>query len=279
VAPAVGMISRTSLRSGTLTYRERLMSASTVDSQLLERYRNEGFVALPRFVAGREWRALSASVDRFLRTVVPQIPPEHVFYEDKNDPATLKQLQHLGDYDAWFHELFTAGPFRQLAEQLLEGPVVPKNMQYFNKPAGVGRATPPHQDGYYFMLDPCEALTMWLALDPVDDENGCVRYVRGSHRLGMREHARTNTLGFSQGIVDYPTPDDRQREVAMPAGPGDLLAHHALTIHRADANHSPNRNRRALGFIYYSERAREDVAAHAAYQRRLAEELRTAGKI
>lgn len=156
---------------------------------------------------------------------------------------------------------------------------MPRNMQYFNKPPGIGQPTPPHQDGYYFMLEPCEAVTMWFALDDVDEENGCVRYVRGSHRRGMREHARTQTLGFSQGIVDYPTDTDRECEITFPAKPGDLLVHDAMTIHRADGNRSATRSRRALGFIYYSERAREDADAHAAYQRNLAEDMKAVGKI
>lgn len=202
-----------------------------------------------------------------------------MFYEDTSDAATLKQIQQMGDHDPWFHELFTAGRFREVAELLLDGPVVPKNMQYFNKPPGVGQPTPPHQDGYYFMLAPCEAVTMWVALDDVDEENGCVRYVKGSHEMGMREHARTRTLGFSQGIVDYPTDDDRECEVAFPAQPGDLLVHHALTIHRADGNRSQTRTRRALGFIYYSERAQEDAEAHATYQRKLADDMKASGKI
>jgi phytanoyl-CoA hydroxylase len=57
------------------------------------------------------------------------------------------------------------------------------------------------------------------------------------------------------------------------------LAHHALTIHRADANASATRTRRALGFIYYGESAREDLAAHKAYQAKLATEMEVAGKI
>ena len=100
-----------------------------------------------------------------------------------------------------FGNLFN-NKFKRLAEILLEGSVVGQNMQYFNKPTKIGKPTPPHQDGYYFMLTPCEALTMWLALDEVDEKNGCVRYVRGSNHLTMRSHSQTNTLGFSQGITD-----------------------------------------------------------------------------
>lgn len=249
------------------------------NSQFLDAYDRDGYVLIRNFVAGEALRELQTNIDRFIADVVPSMSAEHVFYEDRDDPTTLKQLQQMANYDPWFQEQFTAGPFRKIAEVLLRGPVVPKNMQYFNKPPGVGQPTPPHQDGYYFMLEPCEALTMWFALEDVDEETGCVRYVPGSHRLGMREHGRTQTLGFSQGIVDYPRPEDSANELAFPASPGDLLAHDALTIHRADGNSSANRTRRALGFIYYSERAREDAAAHEAYQKKLKQELETTGKI
>ncbi len=246
---------------------------------IADRFATDGFVAIAPFLTGDELGDLRRNVERFLRDVVPNMLAEHVFYEQKDDQATLKQLQRLGDYDPWFETLFTTGQFRRVAEQLLDGPVVPKNMQYFNKPPGIGQPTPPHQDGYYFMLEPCEAVTMWLALDDVDETNGCVRYVRGSHRRGMRHHSRTTTLGFSQGIDDYPNQQDELDEVALPAAAGDLLVHHALTIHRADANRDQHRSRRAIGLIYYSHRAREDQAAHAAYQRKLAAEMRDAGRI
>lgn len=61
--------------------------------------------------------------------------------------------------------------------------------------------------------------------------------------------------------------------------PGDLLVHHALTIHRADRNRSQTRTRQALGFIYDSERAQVDEKAHAAYQKQLAAEMKEEGKI
>lgn len=255
------------------------MTVSTTNATRVTHFKSDGFVALPQFVHGKDLTELLSHVDRFISDIVPQLPPEAVFYEDRNDLTTLKQIQQMGDHDPWFHKLFTEGSFRDIAELLLDGPVVPRNLQYFNKPPGVGQPTPPHQDGYYFMLDPCEAVTMWFALEDADEQNGCVRYARGSHRNGMRQHTRTQTLGFSQGIVDYPTDQDRAAEIAIPAQPGDLLVHDAMTIHRADRNQSTTRSRKALGFIYYSERAREDTQAHAAYQRQLAEDMKSQGKM
>jgi phytanoyl-CoA hydroxylase len=249
------------------------------DDSLLDQFDREGYIAIPGFLDPDVCLEWAEQVSRFIKEIVPGMPAEHVFYEDKADRSSLKQLQRMGDYDPWFQKEFTAGAFTLLAERLLGGPVEPKNMQYFSKPPGVGKPTPPHQDGYYFKLKPCKALTMWLALDDVDEANGCVRYVRGSHKRGLRKHTRTQTLGFSQGIEGYPESQDIEHEKPLSARNGDLLVHHALTIHRAEGNLSENRPRRAIGFIFYSEDAQEDLKAHASYQRRLAEELKSSGKI
>lgn len=255
------------------------MTFDTRQNSLRDAFDEDGFVTLPGFVAGKALSELQHRVTHYLEHIVPTLPPEHVFYEDRNDASSLKQLQQLGQHDPWFAQLLHDSEFRQAAEFFLQAPVVPRNLQYFNKPPLQGKPTPPHQDGFYFMLDPCDAVTMWLALDVVDAENGCVRYLPGSHRRGMRTHTRTQTLGFSQGIVDYPTASDSSGESAIPAMPGDLLVHHAMTIHRADGNTSATRSRRALGLVYYSIHAREDTLAHAEYQRRLTEELKASGRI
>jgi len=240
-------------------------------------FQEDGFVAVPKFRNLEELSAIESALAHFIDVRVPQLPAEEVFYEDKANPASLKQIQRLHEHDGFFGEFFNGKP-KALAQELLGEPVIGKNLQYFDKPPGIGQATPAHQDGHYFMLQPCHAVTMWMALDTVDEENGCVRYLRGSHLDGMRPHERTQTLGFSQGIVDFGKNETRE-EVPCPAKPGDLLAHHAMTVHRADANASLTRTRRALGFIFYGESAREDKVAHQAYQKNLADEMSALGKI
>ena len=118
-----------------------------------------------------------------------------------------------------------------------------------------------------------------MALDVVDKKNGFVRYLKGSHKNGLRSHRKTKSLGFSQGISDFGTEADRSDEVICSAQPGELLVHHAMTIHRAEANTSKTRSRRALGFIFYGERALEDVEANRKYKQKLEGELATTGKI
>ncbi len=240
----------------------------------------DGFVAIDPLFDGRRMEEINAEVDRVLKDVVPRMPVEQVYYENKNDRSTIKQLQKLFEYSDVFRQLMFEGPIRQIAEAVLDDDVVPMNMQFFNKPPGIGQPTPPHQDGYYFHLAPPEAVTGWLALEPVDHENGCIHYVRGSNKPeGFRPHGFTGVLGFSQGMTDFGTDADKAGTIACPGGAGTFLVHHAKTIHWAGANTSPTRSRRALGFIYYGARAKLDVAAKEAYQQRLNERLKADGKI
>jgi phytanoyl-CoA hydroxylase len=254
-----------------------ISNAVSDPNQLIREFAATGFVAVRGFLAPPELTKLRDELEHYQRVVLPRLPHDAVLYEVKGQPATLKQMPLLGDHCLYFGHLLNGNRFRQLAELLLGGPVVPKQVQWLNKSARLGAATPPHQDGYYYMIEPPEAVAMWLALDEADEANGCMRYLPGSHRHGMRTHGRMNTLGFSLGITDFGD-TDHAAEVALPAQPGDLLVHHCLTIHRADANPS-QRERRALQFVYFSARAREDQERKAEYQGRLKRELAAAGRI
>ena len=229
----------------------------------------DGFIFIPGFLNHEEIKAVKAKLDDLIYNGLSKIAPHHIFYEDKNDPNALKQLQDLQDYDPFFAAMLTNSKFENMAETLLGEKAIGKTIEYFNKPSKIGRPTPPHQDNFYFMLNPPQALTMWLGLEDVDEENGCVRYIRGSHLLGMRAHGKTQTSGFSQAIADYGEKESKENEILFHTGPGDLLIHHSMTIHRADGNTSKNRTRKALGFIYFGESAKEDTERKKAYQQSL----------
>ena len=246
-----------------------------------ERFATDGFVRIEHFCSPEQVAEVLAELDRYITEVVPRIPDTDAFYEDRSRPETLKQLIRLADHDDYFHDLLHRGALPQMAALILGEDVRPINQQIFIKPpGGLSKATPPHQDGFYFHLEPCSAMTLWLALDDVDEENGCLSFVRGSHLRGVREHQRTRTLGFSQGVPDFGSEQRPGRRDGLPRiAAGDLIAHHALTIHSAGANRAADRQRRAVGMIYYGVSARESTEEHEAYQRTLADDLRKAGKI
>lgn len=245
--------------------------------QARSQFTKDGFAVIRGFLGSEEVDQIIREIERYVADVVPTLSPEEAFYEVKGDPSTLKQLPRIDYHDAYFRRFHRHRRMSELAAHLLGCPVVPRDLQWFNKPPVFGKPTPAHQDGFYDKIEPIEMVNMWLALDPVDEQNGCVRYVAGSHQRGLREHARTNTLGFSQGLVDY-GPEDEANEVAICATPGDMLAHHGLTIHRADGNTS-DRSRRAMGGVYYAAHVRKHRAVADAYREQLMSELLRDGKI
>ncbi|NRB17842.1 MAG: phytanoyl-CoA dioxygenase family protein [Rhodobacteraceae bacterium] len=248
--------------------------------QMAASFKNDGYLAIEPLYSESEMLALNGEIRRFIQDVVPRMPAERVYYEEKSDRSSLKQLQKMFEYDSYFKDLMLNGAVRRIAEIVLGEKVVPVNMQYFNKPAGIGKPTPPHQDGYYFHLKPCRAVTGWLALEDVDEENGCIHYVCGSHKVeGFRDHGQTGVLGFSQGMTDFGTQEDKRQSISLPGSAGTFLMHDAKTIHWAGANKSKTRSRRALGFIYYAESAKLDAEAKEAYQLGLDAKLRSTGAV
>src|SRR5690606_18348879 len=135
---------------------------------------------IPGFLDTDEVDEITQNFERVIEHVTPNMPTEKIFFEDPNDPLTLKQLIDIHQYDRFFDNILNKGKFKDIAAFLLDDEVIGKTLEYFNKPPRIGKPTPPHQDGYYFMLKPSVAVTMWMALEPADEENGCVRYIKGS---------------------------------------------------------------------------------------------------
>lgn len=232
-------------------------------SAFQESFDRDGFVVVPQLLAPAEFACLREELDRYIREVVPTLSDADAFYLDKRRPETLKQLQHMG-VDPFFRDYSRHPVWTALAAALLGEEVAGQDPEWFNKPAGTESPTPPHQDNYYFCLTPPSVVTIWMALDDVDEENGCLRYIRGSHRRGVRPHGRSNILGFSQGVSDF-GPDDLAEEVSVHLAPGDVVAHHGNTIHRAEPNRSATRNRRSFALVYRGASCQRDTAAYERY--------------
>jgi phytanoyl-CoA hydroxylase len=148
---------------------------------------------------------------------------------------------------------------RQIA-QLLDAPQVRlwhDQIQY--KPAGTGGINMWHQDWPYWpILSVPDQVTAWVALDDVDEENGCMKMVPGSHQWG-------NTIDFlnslGQDFAAMPaTWEGRPIEVrACPVPAGGVHFHHGLTWHGSNRNRS-GRKRRAVALHFMGNRTRYRAA-------------------
>lgn len=126
------------------------------------------------------------------------------------------------------------------------------------KEPGAVEATALHQDLSYFHVDGSQICTVWAPLDPVDVTSGAVRYLPGSH-LDPALY-RPNFFVSDQEIPDtegesVPAVAD-DRLVSFSTGPGDVIVHHARTLHGAHPNRSTSQRRRAVSVRYCGDDAR-----------------------
>ena len=233
-------------------------------AHLKSQYDREGFVIVRQLLSRDDFAELNANLDRYIRDVVPGLPATDAFYEvDQSQPGSLKQL-HRMEQDSFFVAYQRHPVWCALAEALVGEAVATMSPEWFNKPPRSEKGTPPHQDNYYFNLRPCNVVTLWMALDVVDEENACLRYIPRSHLQPTRPHARGGVLGFSQAISDYGEAD-RVAETPIVLQPGDVTAHHGNLIHVAGANRSATRHRRAFAMVFKGVSCRRDEEAHARY--------------
>lgn len=128
------------------------------------------------------------------------------------------------------------------------------------KPAAAGgisgAANMWHQDSPYWpVLQPkTTEMSAWVALDDVDEENGCMWMIPGSHKWGdaikdIHEHLMDATDFFDLPAEYQGHP---LKPVACPVKRGEVHYHHALTWHGSNTNLS-GRPRRAIALHYMNE--------------------------
>ena len=98
-----------------------------------------------------------------------------------------------------------------------------------------------HQDATHWKLAEPRAVTAWLALTPSRRDNGCVRFVPGSHQ-SVVPHEDTsdpdNLLGRRERVL---ADLDEASAVDAELGAGQMSIHHALVIHGSEPNRSGSR--------------------------------------
>jgi hypothetical protein len=129
--------------------------------------------------------------------------------------------------------------------------------QVWAKPPGA----PPlvyHRDSPYFMFEPTDVVTVWFALDDMDEELGPLEYVKGSHLWGDGRVGSANQ--FFQANVKSLLKSAAEREglllealdIVSMAGlqAGGLSIHHGRIWHGSGKNNSTSRPRRGLGMHF-----------------------------
>jgi phytanoyl-CoA hydroxylase len=127
-------------------------------------------------------------------------------------------------------------------------PILGKNIRLYGskinmKSAGFGAPVEWHQDWAFYPHSNNDVLTACLLLDDMDEDNGALRVVPGSHKGPIYDHHHD---GLFCGALDAAAEElDTDSAVSCCGAAGDMLVFHARCIHGSAVNRS-NRQRRLL---------------------------------
>lgn len=109
------------------------------------------------------------------------------------------------------------------------------------------KPTPWHQDFPYWPMENSGALSIWIALDDVDENNGCMMFIPKSQKL--KNLKSVDFLEPHDLFEETKGEADRNTAVICRMKAGSCTFHDGLTFHYAHANNT-DRPRRVLAIIY-----------------------------
>jgi hypothetical protein len=201
-------------------------------------YSRDGFMIIDRpILAKADFEALSVRV-RGRRALADAAPHRLASPPHFTDPALLRCL--LSDRIV------------DLLEPVLGPDIALFTTRYFSKPAGYPYHVPWHRDASVFSasLTPAEVCTLWLAIDPSTEANGCLRV------LSLRDSGFAPRSARLSRSIRVPSSVEK-RAVSLETSPNHGFLMGAWTLHSSGPNPSSDR-RCALAARYVSTRVKFD---------------------
>ena len=191
-------------------------------------YSRDGCVVIPNFLDRAELAELDARTEAYLA----RGNHRQKFAKAKAFQGTLK---NLNADDEWFDRLLREGRPAQVVSHLLDDELHPATAAFFDRLPGEETAIAPHFDALGHRRN---GATLWIALDDTRKENGCLYYVKGSHK--QEYESKVGLAGFDEFT---------EGAFAVELNPGDAAVHSALTVHWSYPNQT-QRSRRGVSFFY-----------------------------
>jgi ectoine hydroxylase-related dioxygenase (phytanoyl-CoA dioxygenase family) len=224
-----------------------------------EAFRRDGFVHLRGVLAEAELNEIEAVYDRFLRgeiAVAGKDLNDMTTGEHGTDPsgyAIVNVMVPRRYFPQWQGNLFERRA-ASIARQLCgEGMVIDFDQLLAKQPGRGDAVFHWHQDqAYWIDTDDRRTATVWLAVDDSTIENGCMQFLRGSHREPVRPHHPLHgDRDTSHTLVTELRTDD---EVTLvPIDRGDVTVHCEGVLHGSGGNRSSDSWRRAYIIAFRSE--------------------------
>ena len=192
-------------------------------SEQIEQYREEGYT-IPAY----------------------RLPSETVAAIKADHARLIERLPQFSDYcgallmyDFGFLNYAKNPDILDMVEQLIGPDIALWNSSLFAKPARVGTRTPWHQDGKYWPIRPLATCTVWMALDDATRENGCLRFLPGTHKTRqLAPHHFNDAEDIALPLELDAELVDESKAVDIVLEAGQMSLHDVYLAHGSEANKS-----------------------------------------
>lgn len=202
-------------------------------------FQKNGFLTLQQLATPDEVRELRAKLeDLFMRKVGEKEGAQEDFLagEKHEVEKTAPQIMNPVNYLPELHHTRCFKNAQAIAQQILGENARSTCDLAILKQAYVGTGTPWHQDEAF--RDPSleyHELNIWVALQDATTQNGCLRYLPGSHRNEVLQHGPPNNDPTSQAL-ECVAAFDQENVVTCELPAGGCAMHHSRMLHSAGPN-------------------------------------------
>jgi phytanoyl-CoA hydroxylase len=167
---------------------------------------------------------------------------EHDAFDDdgnliQDKEISLNKMGHaMHDLDPVFDAFSRTPDMAQVARDIgFDDPVILQSMMIF-KPPRIGGEVYCHQDSTFLYTEPESCVGFWFALEDATVENGCMQFIPGGHRMGLKQRqfrGADGNLAF-ETLDDTPWPEGA--EIAAEAEAGTLVIFDGRSPHLSGPN-------------------------------------------
>ncbi len=215
-------------------------------------YRSNGYLQLDGVLTEAEIAELAGLTDEMNASLEKTLPPlaERGAYQQ-----VFLQVVNVWRRDPRFRK-FTLHPrLAGIARRLIGCQKVRLWHDHLmtKMPGRDSRPTDWHQDTPYWPMNEPGGMSVWIPMQDVELENGCMHFVPESHHWNLHEVIRLDNkegVGILERVRDK-SPEEVRR-VYVPLKKGSVTFHNGLTIHAAGKNLS-DKPRRVLSVIYMAD--------------------------
>jgi ectoine hydroxylase-related dioxygenase (phytanoyl-CoA dioxygenase family) len=224
----------------------RLLSADEIAA-----FHRDGFLTIPAITTAEELDTLRDAYDRLFEEARGWKDGSLFDLVDVDrgaSEARSPQLLNPSRFEPLLRDILFRTNATAMCRQLL-GPTAGLVFEHaIRKPPKIGAATSWHQDeAFYEVFTNYRAITVWMPLQEVTPENGCMLYIPGSHREPLLPHRSIGGDTRIHGLEAIGVPAERAVPCPLPAGGATF--HDCRTLHCAGPNLSAGPRRAyALGF-------------------------------